>query len=96
MIQLQSHPEGVVLPIRVQPGARRNGVGGEQNGALKVAVSQVAEKGKANKAVIELLCDRLELRKSAVALLTGETSREKRLLLRGVTVEQIATRLASL
>ena len=55
MIVITEHAEGCILPVRAQPGARRNGVQGEQNGALKVAVTQVAEKGKANKAVLEVL-----------------------------------------
>jgi uncharacterized protein (TIGR00251 family) len=96
MIHLDSHPEGVLLSVRAAPGARRNAVGGEQNGALKVAVTQVAEKGKANKAVLDLLCKSLDLKKSQVELVSGETSRDKRVLVRGMTVEQLRERLARL
>lgn len=39
MIALADHADGVVLPVRAQPGARRSGVQGEQAGALKVAVA---------------------------------------------------------
>ncbi len=56
MRELAAHPEGVVLLVRAQPGARENAIRGVQNGVLKVAVTQVAEKGKANKAIVELLC----------------------------------------
>ena len=52
MIALEPHPEGIILLIRAQPGARRNGLGGEQGGQLKVDVTQVAEKGKANRAIM--------------------------------------------
>jgi uncharacterized protein YggU (UPF0235/DUF167 family) len=45
MIALETHPEGVILPVRAQPGSRKNELKGEQAGALKVAVTQVAEKG---------------------------------------------------
>jgi len=95
MIALEAHAEGVILPVRAQPGARRNEIRGEQAGALKVCVTQVAEKGKANKAVIEVLCDRLELRKSQVELLAGETSQQKRFLVRGLSATDLQTRIAA-
>jgi len=95
MIALEAHAEGVILPVRAQPGARRNEIRGEQAGALKVCVTQVAEKGKANKAVIEVLCDRLELRKSQVELLAGETSQQKRFLVRGLSATDLQPRIAA-
>ena len=55
MISLESHADGTILPVRAQPGARRNEIRGVQDGTLKVCVTQSPEKGKANKAVIELL-----------------------------------------
>jgi uncharacterized protein len=96
MIALEEHAEGVVLPVRAQPGARRNEIRGDQQGALKVCVTQVAEKGKANKAVIEVLCDELGLRKSQLELLSGETSQQKKFLVRGLTAAQLAERIAGL
>lgn len=95
MIDLSAHAEGTVLPVRAQPGARRNELRGEQDGALKVCVTQVAEKGKANKAVVEVLCDALELRKSQVALLSGETSHHKHFLVRGLTPAELRQRIAA-
>ncbi len=61
MIALEPHAEGVILPVRAQPGARRNEVRGEQDGLLKVCVTQSPEKGKANKALVELLSKSLSL-----------------------------------
>ena len=55
MIALESHAEGVLLPVRAQPGSRRNEIRGQQEGQLKVSVTQIAEKGKANKALVALL-----------------------------------------
>lgn len=89
MIALEKLSLGVLLPVRAQPGARKDCLRGVQNGALKVAVTQVAEKGKANKAVLEVLCDALDLRRSQVELVSGETSQQKQFLVRDVTVEQL-------
>jgi uncharacterized protein (TIGR00251 family) len=94
MIALEPHAAGTILPVRAQPGARRNEIRGEQDGALKVSVTQVAEKGKANKAVIEVLCDALNLRKSQIELLAGETGHQKRFLIRDLTPAELSERIA--
>jgi uncharacterized protein (TIGR00251 family) len=90
MIALEPHSEGVILPVRAQPGARRNELRGEQDGALKVCVTQSPEKGKANKAIIEVLCKNLPLRKSQLELIAGETSHQKRFLVRGIALAELA------
>ncbi len=90
---MQPHPEGVLLPVRAQPGARSSGVRGEQDGALKVSVTQIAEKGKANKALIGVLSDALDLRKSQLELVAGMTAGHKQFLVRGVTVEELRQRI---
>ena len=63
-IALEPHPDGTILPVRAQAGARRNEIRGEQDGMLKVCVTQSPEKGKANKALIGVLSRGLSLRKS--------------------------------
>lgn len=93
MIALTQHPQGIVLPVRAQPGARANAVRGVQDGALKVAVTQVAEKGKANKAVLLLLCKSLDLRRSQVVLIAGETTAHKQFLVRDVTADALRERI---
>ena len=93
MIELESHAEGVVLPVRAQPGGRKSAVRGEQNGALKVSVTQIAEKGKANKAFIAVLAKSLGLRKSRIELLSGPTSHQKKFLLRDITLEEARNRV---
>jgi uncharacterized protein len=96
MLNLQSHADGTILPVRAQPGARRNEIRGEQEGMLKVCVTQSPEKGKANKALADLLSKSLGLRKSQIELLTGETSHQKRFLVRGVTVQELAERIRAI
>src|SRR5262249_20476763 len=93
MIELSDHAEGCVLPVRAQPGARRTGIQGEQNGALKVAVSAPAEDGRANQALVEVLREELELKRSQVELIAGHTARDKRFLVRGLSREELQQRL---
>src|SRR5262245_1482431 len=96
MITLGEHPEGCVLPVRAQPGARKSGVKGEQAAALKIAVTAPPTDGRANEALVELLRELLGLKRSQVELIAGATSREKKFLIRGVTRDQLAARLTAL
>jgi uncharacterized protein (TIGR00251 family) len=93
MIRLEPHPDGAVLAVRAQASARRDEIRGEHDGALKIAVTQAPEKGKANKAIAELLAKFLRLRKSQVELLSGATNSQKRFLIRGMTPDQLQSRM---
>ena len=92
-IALEPHPEGAILPVRAHAGARRNEIRGEQNGMLRVSVTQAPEKGKANKALIAVLSKGLSLKKSQIELISGATSPEKRFLVREVTTDQLRERI---
>jgi len=96
MIVLGEHAEGLILTLRAQPGARKAGVLGEQGGSLKVAVTAPPEDGRANQALVEILRELLELKRSQVELLSGATSREKKFLIRGLTKAELTARLAGL
>jgi len=96
MIAITDHAEGCLLPVRAQPGARRAGVQGEQAGALKLAVTAPPEDGRANQALVEMLRELLEIKRSQVELISGSTSRAKRFLIRGLTRTELESRLAAL
>lgn len=89
MIDLTPHSRGVLLPVRAQAGARKNGIAGEHNGMLRVAVTAAPEKGKANKAIIEVLADALQVAKSSIELISGESSPHKRFLIVGADEEKL-------
>ena len=95
MLLLEPCVDGTILPVRAQPGARRNEIRGVQEGQLKVCVTQSPERGKANKALIELLAKSLQLKKSQIELISGETSHQKRLLVRGIDAQELAARIDS-
>ena len=95
-VTINAHAEGATLALRVQPKARRNAIGGEQAGALKVSVTAPPEDGRANDAVLTLLREKLGLQRSQLALLSGQTNRNKVVLVRGVTPQQLAELIAGL
>lgn len=92
-IEISSHPDGVILPVRAQPGASKNALRGEQNGMLKVSVTQIAEKGKANQAIIDVLAKSLDLRRSQIELISGELQPQKRFLIRDISAATLASRI---
>jgi len=81
---------GVTARIRLTPRASANRIGGlaaEVDGgvALKVTVTAVAEDGKANAALLELLARRWRLPKRDLTLVAGATSRRKLIHIAGET-----------
>ena len=82
-------PEGVILNVRAQPRSSRAGIDGLIGDAVKVRIRCAPVDGKANKELVETLADVFDLPKSAVVFKSGETSKTKRLLLRGVTAEVV-------
>ena len=94
-IEFEPHPQGSVLPVQAQPGARQNGVTGVHAGRLKVSVTQAPEKGKANQALAKVLADALGVKKSQVELLAGATSGTKKFLVVGLTVDELRERVSA-
>lgn len=82
---LISQTQGVLIDIHAQPGAKRSAVVGEYGSRLKIAVSTPPVDGKANAALIIFLAKTLSVSKSSVSLVSSETSRQKRFLIKGIS-----------
>ena len=80
---------GVRVAIRVQPGAKKDAVLGKQAEAWKISVRAPAVEGKANRACVEYLAKLLDVRRSAVALIKGEKSRDKVFEINSRTSDQV-------
>ena len=80
------------IEIHVQPKASRNRIV-TQEGTVKVYVTAAPERGRANKAVIELIASRLGVPKRAVSIISGERSRTKLLEVEGRSDEEVRRRL---
>jgi uncharacterized protein YggU (UPF0235/DUF167 family) len=83
------------LTIRVTPGSRRAGVGGERDGALVVRVRERAVEGRATEAALSALADALDVPRRAVTLVHGATSRTKVVDVEGDD-ERLEARVAAL
>lgn len=93
MIAVQAHDQGSILPVRAKAGAKADSVLDEHNGALRVSVTAPPEGGKANEAIIRVLAGALGLRKAQLILVSGETAREKKFLVTGVSAHDLLNRI---
>ena len=69
----------VTIDVRVSPRASRSEVAGIENGILKVRISAAPVDGAANAELIKLLAKKFGVAKSDVSIVSGETSRNKRI-----------------
>ena len=92
-VQLAETKDGVVVPVHAQPHAKQNAIAGTLAGSLKVSVTAVPEKGKANDAIIRLLAASLGLRRGQLTLVSGATSNRKRILVSTITLNELRQRI---
>jgi uncharacterized protein len=85
----------VLFRVRVQPRASRDAIEGEHDGALKVRVTAPPVEGRANDSLRRLLAEHLNVAVSAVRIVSGENSRNKRVSITGVTRAQVLTLCSS-
>jgi uncharacterized protein (TIGR00251 family) len=57
MMELEEKSGAVIFAVRVQPRARRNGVAGEWQGALKVSLTAPPVEDRANEALRKFLAE---------------------------------------
>lgn len=68
---------GATFRLHVTPGARGSSIQRDEDGTLRIRVAEVAEDGKANRAVLKLLARALDVAPSRLTLLRGQTGRDK-------------------
>lgn len=90
---IERTPDGVRLSIRVQPRASRTEVAGLHGDTLRVRLSAPPVDGAANEALLKFLAEKLSVRRSAVQLISGATSRSKLVSVAGIDLEQASLRL---
>ena len=81
--------EGILIPIKVVPKAHKNEVVGWENNELKIRIRAVPDKGKANDELIEFLSHHFHVSKSNLQIISGQKSRHKRILAKGLDISKI-------
>lgn len=92
---LTDTPAGAVLNLRIVPRAAKNAVQGELGDALKIRLCAPPVDGAANAALVEFLAEAFDLPRARVQILSGATSRTKRVLLSGCSSSMVRSILTS-
>ncbi len=90
---LETTSDGVILPVKGAPGSKKNEIRDVTDGMLKVCCTQIPEKGKANKAILEVLAKLLKLKKSQISLVSGETDTRKKFLITGIDEAELREKI---
>ena len=90
---LKSQGDGVILTLHIQPGAKKTEIAGIHGDALKIRLAAPPVDGKANQALIAFLADTLGLAKQHFTLVSGQTSRAKRIAVVGGEATTVAAAL---
>lgn len=79
MIDVQKTADGVVFKVFVQPRSSKNMVSGAHGDALKIKLTAPPVDGAANKMCVGFLSDFLNVPKSRIEIVSGQSSRSKRI-----------------
>lgn len=77
---LKPHAKGAVLSLHIQPGAKKSEVVGEHGDRLKIKIKAPPQDGEANLCLIQFISELFRIPKARVHLLSGESSRQKLVL----------------
>ncbi len=96
MISINDTKDGVAFNIRVLPRSSRCDIAGFQDDALKIKITAPPVEGKANSECIKLLSHRLGIKKSRISIVSGHTSKNKKIAISGATKRDMETILSGL
>ena len=79
---IQKNNDGIILKVFIQPRSSKNMISGQHGDALKIKLTAPPVDDAANKMCVQYLAKCLKIPKSSIEIISGHTSRTKRLLLR--------------
>jgi uncharacterized protein (TIGR00251 family) len=88
-------PTGVELDVRVIPRSRKTEIDGVREDALLVRVAAAPVGGAANDELVELLAEQFAVPRRAVRIVAGGRTRQKRVVVDGVSEEAVRTLFGS-
>ena len=92
---IESVADGVVIAVRVIPRAARSAVAGTRGDALLMRLAAPPVEGAANAELVEVLAAALSVPRRAIAIVSGDRSRQKRVRVAGIDVATARLRLTA-
>lgn len=90
---IAAHARGSVLAVTVVPRAAKTGIERSTDGTLRIRLAAPPVDGAANAALLRFLSAILDIPRSRVAIVSGATSRRKRVVVEGVGVDDLTSRV---
>jgi uncharacterized protein (TIGR00251 family) len=78
-----------LLDITVIPKSSRSDIIIDEHDIIKIYLNSPPSEGKANRELIDKLSKKIKIPKSGISIIKGEKGRKKRVLIRGLTKEEI-------
>jgi uncharacterized protein len=82
-------PVQAIIDISVSPKSSRNKILINENNSIKIFLTDPPVDGKANAGLISLLSKSLKIPKSSILIIHGETSKNKRISISGLTSNDV-------
>lgn len=79
----------VTFRARIVPRASKNQIVGVEGDAVKVRLAAPPVEGKANDALVKFLASLLDVPRSSVEIISGQSSRNKTIRIRGISREKV-------
>jgi uncharacterized protein len=82
----------LTITLKVQPRSSRESISQMENGQWKVTLTAPPVDGKANEALKKFLSKKMNIPKSNISIIKGETSKIKTITLTGISGEEFEAR----
>ncbi len=87
--------DGVTVDVLIQPRSSRDEIAGVHGDRLKIKLTAAPVDGKANASLIAFLARKLDIAKSSITIVRGETGRRKTIAMAGLTKAQFELRITT-
>lgn len=92
--RLHNGQKGAALAIRVTPRSSKNEIAGILNdGTVRIRLMAPPVEGRANEALVSFLADVLDVSRSKIEIVAGETGRDKLVSVLGLDAETVHKRI---
>lgn len=89
MIPVQQNEDSVAFSVRVHARAKSDAITGTVGDALKLSLTAPPADGKANEACVDFFAKLLNVPRSSITIAAGQTSRNKRIRINGISAQQL-------
>jgi len=93
MIQITTQEGGATFSVKVVPRTSRNEIAGVQGDMLRIRLTAPPVEGAANRALVRLLAETLNLPERDIEILSGHAGRQKVVRVAGLSAHELEARL---